>query len=151
MVKKKKKKKNKKKNKTKKKKKPNTNTSQSKHSPHRVLRSSSRARTKALADDHTVPYDIVAHSFGCLVALRLATTYPARVRSLALLSPPAFATAQKATAHFGGRWPTRLVVHHPWFMWLGCQIMCKPVRHVYAPLMGYVARLLSWCCGADER
>ena len=36
------------------------------------------------------PVDIVGSSFGAVVALRLATLYPGRVRSLVLFEPPAF-------------------------------------------------------------
>lgn len=36
------------------------------------------------------PVDVVGSSFGAVVALRLATLYPERVRSLVLFEPPAF-------------------------------------------------------------
>ena len=41
-------------------------------------------------------FDLVGHSFGATVALRMALTAPERVRSLTLIEPPLFAAARAA-------------------------------------------------------
>lgn len=41
-------------------------------------------------------FDLVGHSFGATVALRIALSFPERVRSLTLIEPPLFAAARAA-------------------------------------------------------
>lgn len=43
----------------------------------------------------SAPMDVFGHSFGAVVALRLAATHPERVRSLTLIEPVFFAVAQQ--------------------------------------------------------
>lgn len=56
---------------------------------------------EALVDAAEGPVDVIGHSFGGVVALRLAVARPARVRSLILLEPVLFAAAdpKARTAH----------------------------------------------------
>ncbi len=49
--------------------------------------------------------DIIGHSFGATIALRLAVSHPERVRSLTLIEPVLFALAQRDA-------PDRLADHH---------------------------------------
>lgn len=49
---------------------------------------------EALMDAEDGPMDVIGHSFGGVVALRLALTRPQRVRSLVLVEPVLFAAAE---------------------------------------------------------
>jgi pimeloyl-ACP methyl ester carboxylesterase len=51
------------------------------------------AETIALAPER---FDLIGHSFGATVALRLALAHPERVQSLTLIEPPLFAAARAA-------------------------------------------------------
>jgi pimeloyl-ACP methyl ester carboxylesterase len=55
----------------------------------------------------TDPIDVIGHSFGATVALRLAVEQPEKVRSLILIEPVVFAVA-------GQDVPARLVVAQPY-------------------------------------
>ena len=62
--------------------------------------------TEIGADFLTGRMDVVGHSFGATVALRLAVAYPERIRSLTLIEPVLFAAA-KGSGSFG---PYRQVI-----------------------------------------
>ncbi|AGT09227.1 alpha/beta fold hydrolase [Paracoccus aminophilus] len=54
------------------------------------------AVTRAVAAEITRPLDLIGHSFGATVALRIAVAYPEAVRSLTLIEPVLFAAAPDA-------------------------------------------------------
>lgn len=63
----------------------------------------------ALAETEGRPVDLLGHSFGGTVALRLALERPELVRSLTLIEPVLFAAARAAEA---AEWPAFLATHH---------------------------------------
>ncbi|NOD97114.1 alpha/beta fold hydrolase [Ruegeria sp. HKCCD6228] len=57
------------------------------------------AVTGLAAVELTEPTDLVGHSFGAIVALRLAMEHPDRIRSLTLIEPVFFAVAKQDAPH----------------------------------------------------
>lgn len=51
--------------------------------------------TEATLEHLTEPMDVIGHSFGAMIALRLATEHPELVRSVVLIEPVFFAVAQQ--------------------------------------------------------
>jgi lipase len=64
---------------------------------------------QALAEIGDQPVDLIGHSFGGTVALRLAVEHPRRVRSLTLIEPVFFAAAKQAA---DPAWDSFLADHH---------------------------------------
>ena len=62
----------------------------------RSWQSQSVAMAKDLAEQGAAPVDLIGHSFGATVALRLATENPSLVRSLTLIEPVFFSAARDA-------------------------------------------------------
>lgn len=68
---------------------------------------------------------VVGHSFGCAVAVALTRLQPARVRSLVLVSPPAFRDGAQARLRLGQRgWLARQVLRGSPVASVTCGAMC---------------------------
>jgi pimeloyl-ACP methyl ester carboxylesterase len=93
--------------------------------------------TRFHLDDHTAAirrlldhYDgrpplVAGHSFGCAVAVHLATQAPQSVRSLVLVSPPVFRDGNQAKARLGERgWLARKVLSGSPIASVTCGAMC---------------------------
>ncbi|APX13845.1 alpha/beta hydrolase [Tateyamaria omphalii] len=70
-----------------------------------IMHDTATAMALAVMDDiDTDPIDIIGHSFGATVALRLAIEHPARVRSVAMFEPVYFAPLMADDPTFGPRY-----------------------------------------------
>ncbi len=71
------------------------------------------------------PVDVLAHSYGCAVAVALARAEPTLVRRLVLVCPPAFPDAETAGRQLGERsWLARRTVAGAPLASLACGAMC---------------------------
>ena len=93
-------------------------------------------------------FHIVAHSFGCILALELAARHPQRVRSLILLAPPYFPSAAAIEGHFirgnnlfgsGFVFGSAVWLRYPWVAKAVCTAVCQR-RHVWDKLLPAVLR-----------
>lgn len=81
--------------------------------------------------------EVIAHSYGCLVAVALVSGTPVGVRRLVLVSPPVFADPDTARLRLAQRsWLARLTLTNERLAGLACGLMCLG--------RGLLGRLAPW-------